>query len=59
MIITTRRCMAALAVAVVVGIYAAGAYRIEMVRQTPRSALICTATHCAPQDATFAGLSLK
>ncbi|WP_299830357.1 hypothetical protein [Pseudomonas sp.] len=51
--------MAALAVAVVVGIYAAGAYRIEMVRQTPRSALICTATHCAPQDATFAGLSLK
>ncbi|MEB0039044.1 MULTISPECIES: hypothetical protein [unclassified Pseudomonas] len=50
--------MAVLSVAVVLAIYAAGAYRIEEARQAPRFS-ICTASHCAPQDATFAGLSLK
>jgi len=59
MIITTRRCLAVLSVAAVVAVYAAGAYRIEMARQSPRAAVVCSMNHCAPQDATFAGLSLK
>jgi hypothetical protein len=59
MIITIRRTMAVLSVAVVVAIYAAGAYRIEMARQAPHYAVLCDGSHCAPQDATFAGLSLK
>jgi hypothetical protein len=59
MIITTRRTMAALSVAVVVAIYAAGAYRIEMMRQAPHYAVLCDGAHCAPQEATFAALSLK
>ncbi|WP_397451552.1 hypothetical protein [Pseudomonas sp. NA-150] len=59
MIITTRRTMAALSVAVVVAIYAAGAYRIEMARQAPRFTVLCDGAHCAPQDATFAALSGK
>jgi hypothetical protein len=59
MIITTRRTMAALSVIVVVAIYAAGAYRIEMARQAPHYSVLCDGNHCAPQEATFAALSLK
>jgi hypothetical protein len=59
MIITTRRTMAVLSVAVVLAIYAAGAYRIEMARNAPYYAVLCDGSHCAPQEATFAALSLK
>jgi hypothetical protein len=51
-----RQCVYVVAVAVVLGIYAAGAYRIEQLRQQPRGALVCTFGHCAPADATFSSL---
>lgn len=54
-----RKSLTVLSVAVVIALYAAGAYRIEMARQAPRFVVMCNADHCAPQDATFAGLSLK
>ncbi len=59
MIITKRRSMAVLSVAVVLALYAAGAYKIEEARNAPRYSAMCTVNHCAPQNATFAGLSLK
>lgn len=51
----TRKCMAVAGVIAVLGIYAAGVYRIEMARQAPRVA-ICTFGHCVPTDATFSAL---
>jgi hypothetical protein len=59
MTLTIKKCLAVLSVAVVIALYAAAAYRIEMARQAPRFVVMCNADHCAPQDATFAGLSLK
>jgi hypothetical protein len=51
-----RQCVYVVAVATVLSIYAAGAYRIEQLRQSPRMAVVCTFGHCAPTDATFSAL---
>ncbi|MDO7927538.1 hypothetical protein Q6A51_12150 [Pseudomonas sp. KFB-139] len=53
--VKTRKCMAVLGVLAVVGIYAAGAYRIEMIRQAPKVA-ICSFGHCVPTTATLSAL---
>ena len=51
-----RQMVYSVAVGVVLSIYAAGAYRIEQMRQTPRVAVVCTFGHCVPTDATFSAL---
>jgi hypothetical protein len=51
-----RQCVYVVAVAAVLSLYAAGAYRIEQMRQTPRMAVACTMGHCVPTDATFSAL---
>jgi len=51
-----RQCVYVVAVLAVLGIYAAGAYRIEQLRQQPRMAVVCTIGHCVPSDATFSAL---
>ncbi|HEX8596016.1 MAG TPA: hypothetical protein VF682_22460 [Pseudomonas sp.] len=53
--IKTRKCLAVLGAAAVVGLYAAGAYRIELIREAPRVAS-CSFGHCVPTDATFSAL---
>ena len=51
-----RQMVYVVAVGVVLSIYAAGAYRIEQMRHTPRVAVVCTFGHCVPTDATFSAL---
>jgi hypothetical protein len=51
-----RQCVYVAAVAVVLSIYAAGAYRIEQLRNEPRMAVVCTFGHCVPADASFSAL---
>jgi hypothetical protein len=51
-----RQCVYVVAVLTVLSIYAAGAYRIEQLRQQPRMAVVCTFGHCAPTDASFSAL---
>lgn len=54
---TIRRQMVyVVAVATVLSIYAAGAYRIEQMRQTPRGVVVCTFGHCMPTEASFSAL---
>nr|GFA52455.1 hypothetical protein [Tanacetum cinerariifolium] len=48
-----RQCVYVVAVTAVLSLYAAGAYRIEQMRQTPRMAVVCTLGHCVPTDATL------
>lgn len=48
-----RQCVYVAAVVTVLSIYAAGAYRIEQMRQAPRLAVVCTLGHCVPTDASF------
>ncbi len=55
MSVKIKKCMAVLGVLAVVGMYAVGAYRIEMARQTPKVA-VCTFGHCVPTAATFSAL---
>jgi fatty acid desaturase len=50
-----RQCVYVLAVAFVLSLYGAGAYRIEQLRQTPRVA-VCTFGHCMPTAASFSAL---
>lgn len=51
-----RQCVYVVAVVGVLSLYAAGAYRIEQMRQAPRMAVACTMGHCVPTDATFSAL---
>ncbi len=51
-----RQCVYVVAVAAVLSIYAAGAYRIEQMRQHPAVAVVCTFGHCTPTDAGFSAL---
>ncbi|MFJ3482210.1 hypothetical protein ACIPL1_02390 [Pseudomonas sp. NPDC090202] len=51
-----RQMVYVVAVAVVLSIYAAGAYRIEQMRNMPRGAVVCTFGHCVPTDASFSAL---
>ena len=53
--IKIKKCMTVLAVSSVVAIYAAGAYRNELVRQAPQVAT-CSFGHCVPSNATFSAL---
>jgi hypothetical protein len=50
-----RQCVYVLAVAFVLSLYGAGAYRIEQLRQTPRVA-VCNFGHCIPTEAGFSAL---
>lgn len=51
-----RQCVYVVAVLTVLSIYAAGAYRIEQLRHSPRMAVVCTFGHCIPTDASFSAL---
>lgn len=51
-----RQCVYVVAVAAVLSIYAAGAYRIEQLRQQPPVAVVCSVGHCVPTDAGFSAL---
>lgn len=51
-----RQCVYVVAVLTVLSIYAAGAWRIEQLRQQPRMAVVCTFGHCTPTDASFSAL---
>lgn len=53
--VRTRKCMAVLGVIAVIGLYAAGAWRIEMIRQAPQTTF-CSIGHCVPSDSTFSAL---
>jgi hypothetical protein len=55
MIIKTRKCLIAVGAAAAIALYAAGAYRVEQLRETPRVA-VCSFGHCVPTTATFSGL---
>jgi hypothetical protein len=47
--------MAAVGIIAVVALYAAGAWRVEMIRQAPQTAF-CTIGHCVPVNSTFSAL---
>ncbi|WP_177523018.1 hypothetical protein [Pseudomonas sp. v388] len=47
--------MAVLGVMTVIGLYAVGAWRIEMIRQAPQTAF-CSIGHCVPANSTFSAL---
>jgi hypothetical protein len=51
-----RQCVYVTAVVTVLSLYAAGAYRIEQLRQSPRMAVVCTFGHCVPTAASFSAL---
>jgi len=51
-----RQCVYVIAVAVVLSLYGAGAYRIEQMRKAPQTAVVCTFGHCMPTDASFTAL---
>ena len=53
--VRTRRCLAAAGILAVIGLYAAGAWRVEMIRQTPQI-VFCSIGHCVPADSTFSAL---
>lgn len=53
--IKTRKCLAVLGASAVLALYAAGAYRIELIRNTPQVAS-CSFGHCVPTGATFSAL---
>lgn len=53
--VTTRKCLAALGLMGVVALYAAGAWRIEQIREAPRVAA-CAFGHCSPANASLAAL---
>lgn len=55
MSIRIKKCLAVIAATAVLAIYAAGAYRIEITRQSPQVAS-CNLGHCYPTAATFAAL---
>lgn len=50
-----RQCVYVLAVAFVLSLYGAGAYRIEQMRQTPH-VIACSFGHCLPTAASFSAL---
>lgn len=50
-----RQCVYVLAVAVVLSLYGAGAYRIEQLRRTP-SVAVCSFGHCTPTATSFSAL---
>lgn len=54
--IKTRRCLSVLGVAVIVATYAAGAYRIETMRQAPRI-VACGFGQCFPTGAALSALA--
>lgn len=51
-----RQCVYVVAVMAVLSLYAAGAYRIEQLRQQPRMAVVCSFGHCMPTEAGFSAL---
>lgn len=51
-----RQCVYVVAVVTVLSVYGVGAYRIEQLRQSPRTAVVCTFGHCLPTDASFSAL---
>ncbi len=51
-----RQCIYVVAVAAVLSIYAAGAYRIEQMRHQPSALAVCTYGHCLPSGAGFSAL---
>lgn len=53
--VRTKKCMAALGIVAVVALYAAGAWRVEMIRQAPHTAS-CMIGHCVPANSTFSAL---
>ncbi|WP_166363782.1 hypothetical protein [Pseudomonas akapageensis] len=56
MVIKTRKCAFIFAVAAVIGLYAAAAYRVELARNTPRENATCSLAHCPPQTATLGNI---
>lgn len=52
----SRKCAVICAIAVVVGLYAAAAYRVEQARHQPYSAASCSLAHCVPHTATLSAL---
>ncbi len=53
--VTTRKCLAVMGLVGVFALYAAGAYRIEQIRQAP-AAVACAFGHCSPTNASLAAL---
>ncbi|WP_236442516.1 hypothetical protein [Pseudomonas syringae] len=51
----TRKCMVAAGIIAVLGVYAAGAWRIELARQAP-AVVSCSFGHCVPTNSTFSAL---
>ncbi|MDD0974432.1 hypothetical protein [Pseudomonas fontis] len=56
MTLRSRKCATVFAIAAVVGLYAAAAYRVEQVRNQPYSAASCSLAHCVPHTATLSAL---
>lgn len=56
MTLKSRRCAVICAIAAVLGLYAAAAYRVEQARHQPNSAASCSLAHCVPHTATLSAL---
>jgi hypothetical protein len=54
--VKSRKCAVICAMAAVVGLYAAAAYRVEQIRNQPYSAASCSLAHCVPHTATLSAL---
>ncbi|WP_178082816.1 hypothetical protein [Pseudomonas sp. BBP2017] len=52
----SRKCAIVCAIAAVLGLYAAAAYRVEQIRHQPYSAASCSLAHCVPHTATLSAL---
>ncbi len=52
----SRKCAVVFAIASVIGLYAAAAYRVEQARHQPYSAASCSLAHCVPHTATLSAL---
>ncbi|MNJ79057.1 hypothetical protein D3C77_769640 [compost metagenome] len=56
MTLKSRRCAVICAIAAVLGLYAAAAFRVEQARHQPYSAASCSLAHCVPHTATLSAL---
>ncbi|MGH8383331.1 hypothetical protein [Pseudomonas sp.] len=56
MSLKSRKCAVICAIAAVIGLYAAAAYRVEQARHQPHSAASCSLAHCVPHTATLSAL---
>ncbi|WP_166568235.1 hypothetical protein [Pseudomonas sp. R5(2019)] len=56
MTLKTRKCAFIFAIAAVIGLYAAAAYRLEQARNAPRDQSSCMFTQCVPHTASMAAV---